>query len=95
MGQPAGEEDPQEAPRTRTVCTLLAPGVRQGPAQPVHEEAQSTAAHQQEQVGSGWAGPHSADRFQDPLQLSGQKKQVVGNMDGRMLRMLRQIAETS
>lgn len=54
VGEPAGKEDPQEAPRARTVCTLLAPGVRQGPAQPVNEEAQSTAAHQQEQVGSGW-----------------------------------------
>lgn len=56
MGEPAGEEDTQEAPRARTVCTFLAPGVRQSPAQPVHEEAQSTAAHQQEQVRSGGGG---------------------------------------
>lgn len=51
VGEPAGKEDPQEAARARAVCALLAPGVLQGPAQPVHEEAQSTAAHQQEQVG--------------------------------------------
>lgn len=50
MGEPAGEEDPQEAAAARAVCTLLAPGVREGPAQPVHEEAQSTAPNQQEQV---------------------------------------------
>lgn len=50
MGEPAGQEDSQEAAATRALCTLLATRVHEGSAQPVYEEAQSTAPHQQEQV---------------------------------------------
>lgn len=53
MGEPAGEEDSEEAPPTGAVCALLATRLHEGPAQPVHEEAQSTAPLQQEQVGHG------------------------------------------
>lgn len=50
MGEPAGEEDPQEAPTRRNLSTLLPTHLHEGPAKPVHEEAQSTASYQQEQV---------------------------------------------
>lgn len=50
MGEPAGEEDPQEAPAGRELPPLLATRLHEGPDKPVHEEAQSTAPHQQEQV---------------------------------------------
>lgn len=50
VGEPTGEEDSQEASPARALCSLLAPRLHEGPAQPVHEEAQSTAPHQQEQV---------------------------------------------
>lgn len=50
MGEPAGEEDPQEASTCRNLSTLLPTHLHEGPAKPVHEEAQSTASYQQEQV---------------------------------------------
>lgn len=50
MGESTGQEDPQEASTPRALCTLLATRLHEGPAQPVHEETQSTAPHQQEQV---------------------------------------------
>lgn len=50
VGEPTGQEDSQEAPPSRAVCTLLPPRVHEGSGQPVHEEAQQTAAHHQEQV---------------------------------------------
>lgn len=56
MGEQAGEEDPQEATAARALCTLLATRLHEGPTQPVHEEAQSTAPHQQEQVESQRGG---------------------------------------
>lgn len=56
VGEQAGEEDPQEATAARALCTLLATRLHEGPTQPVHEEAQSTAPHQQEQVESRRGG---------------------------------------
>lgn len=50
MGEPTGEEDPQETPTCRKLSTLLTTHLPEGPDKPVHEEAQSTASHQQEQV---------------------------------------------
>ena len=44
------QEDPQEASGVGGVRPLLAARLHEGPAQPVHEETQSTAAAQQEQV---------------------------------------------
>lgn len=52
MGEPAGKENSQEASSTRALCTVIATRLHEGSAQPVHEEAQSTAPHQQEQVES-------------------------------------------
>lgn len=57
VGEPAGQEDSQEAAGAGAICALLAARLHEGPAQPVREEAQSTAAHQQEQVANqttGW-----------------------------------------
>jgi len=60
VGEPAGQEDPQEAAGARALCPLLAARLHEGAAQPVHAEAQSTAAARQEQVsrnaGGGGAG---------------------------------------
>lgn len=50
VGEPAGEEDPQEAPDAGAVRTLLAPRLHEGSVQPVLEEAHSTAPTQQDQV---------------------------------------------
>lgn len=50
MGEPVGQEDSQKASTPRTVRTLLTADLHEGSAQPVHEEAQSTAPHQQEQL---------------------------------------------
>ena len=50
VGEPTGQENSKEASATRALCTLLTTGLHEGPAQPVHEEAKSTAPHQQEQV---------------------------------------------
>lgn len=50
VGEPVGQEDSQKASTPRTVRTLLTADLHEGSAQPVHEEAQSTAPHQQEQV---------------------------------------------
>lgn len=50
MGEPTGEEDPQETSTRRELSTLLPAHLHEGPAKPVHQEAQSTASHQQEQV---------------------------------------------
>lgn len=50
MGEPTGQEDSQEAPSNRALCALLTSGIHESSAQPVHEKAQQTAAHRQEQV---------------------------------------------
>lgn len=50
VGKPTGQEDPQEASSGRALCTLLTTRFHEGPAQPVHEEAESTASHQQKQL---------------------------------------------
>lgn len=50
MGQPTGEEDPEETSTRWELSTLLPAHLHEGPAKPIHEEAQSTAPHQQEQV---------------------------------------------
>lgn len=50
MGKPVGQEDSQKASTSRSVRTLLTADLHEGSAQPVHEAAQSTAPHQQEQV---------------------------------------------
>lgn len=50
VGEPAGEEDPQETSAGRNLPTLLPTHLHEGPAKPVAEEAQSTASRQQEQV---------------------------------------------
>lgn len=52
MGEPTGEEDPEETSTGWEPSTLLPAHLHEGPAKPVHEEAQSTASHQQEQVGN-------------------------------------------
>ena len=66
MGEPAGQEDPQEAPGHGALCPLVPARLHEGSAQPVHEEAQSAAAPRQEQVSGNNPGTLCLDTLLCP-----------------------------